>query len=434
MSVFHINRLLAPRGYGYNYTTIPEEYQNNEFYHAAVKAGVNPYLLPEKYDLFLEAVKIGFSPKSVPSKFRDATMCKAYVQNCASPDLSDFKQSVLNSSGLWMELVRMNYKVATQVPKSQVTQELVNFTVSQDGSLLGSFQKKHRLMSTCLTAIRSPGWNDSCVADIPPEHRDKEVCKAFMEKANDVSLAIDYIPTALRSEQCLRFYARRDGNIIPKFPKRLWTNQIWEMGVESFATRQFQWSKDFMEFCPEELKTPIYAAIEEDRLEKERVERTRLQAIEDARLERELVERLRLQVLDLQRREQREAEQKRIESLRVETFKALLLSNIGKAALISRADNEEEQALVKAHLTKAGPEFRTEEVDDPITMEPLQEGEIYAFFTLKKDDSVKKFFAGSLLMFQTFISMGQNGSTTEKVLVPLMNKLTPTSELEWFIW
>jgi hypothetical protein len=106
MSAFYINKLLSSNVY--SYLDIPEEYQNDEFYHTAVKAGVNPYLFPRQYSLFLEAVKTGFSPKDVQSKYRDATMCKAYVQICASPDLSVFKQSVLNSPGLWMDLICMN--------------------------------------------------------------------------------------------------------------------------------------------------------------------------------------------------------------------------------------------------------------------------------------------------------------------------------------
>lgn len=393
MSGFYINKLL----HGYSYLDIPEEYQNDEFYHTAVKAGVNPYVFPRQYSLFLEAVKMGLPPKAVPDRFRDATMCKTYVQISASPDLSVFKQSVLNSLELWTELIKMNNKIVSQVPKSQVTQELVDFAVTQDGSLLGSFQKKHRLIGTCLTAIQSPGWSDSCIADIPPENRDKEVCKAFMEKAKDICLAIDYIPTVLRTEQCLKFYARRDGNIILKFPKRLWSDQVWEMGVASFTEGQFKWSNDFISNCPQGIKAPITRLIDEDILEKERIEVQRLRVIEE---------------------EKKRTIEREMRCTAIKTF--LLISS----------DTKEILSLTSIIFPQAGPELKKQDFEDPITMDTLQKGELYAFFT----ENGKIFFAGSLSMFQTFIRMGHNGSTPEKVLVPLLNKLTPTSELEWLIW
>jgi hypothetical protein len=379
MSAFYINKLLSTRSYYYNYTDLPEEYQNEAFYLKAIREGVNIRSLPEKRELYIEAVKLGLSPIAVPARFRDAAMCKTYVQNCTSPDLSGFKQSVLNSPGLWMELIRMNFKVAAQVPKSQVTQDLVDFAVSQDGSLLGTFQKRHRLVDTCLAAIQSPGWCDSCIVEIPPEHRNKEVCKAFMEKAKNICLAIDYIPTALRSEQCLKFYARRDGNIIPKFPKRLWSNQIWEMGVASFAERPFQWSTEFLANCPEDLKMHINKIIDE---EKRRIEEKELRRI--------------------------------------------IIRNL----LSVHPDDQESISSVLTQFPKASPELKEQEFEDPVTMDSLQEGQLYAFFVKNE----KIFFAGSLTMFQTFISMGQNGSTINNVLIPLLNKLTPTSELEWVIW
>ncbi len=251
--------------------------------------------------------------------------------------------------------------------------------MAQEGSLLGIFQKKHRLVNTCLTAIRSHGWTDSCIVDIPPEHRDKEVCKAFMEKAKDIFLAIDYIPTALRSEQCLKFYTRRDGNIIPKFPKRLWSNQIWEMGVASFTERPFKWSSEFLANCPEDLKVSINKIIDDEK-----------RKIEEKELRRVIIRNL----------------------LSVHPNDQKILSSV----------------LTK--FPKASPELKEQEFEDPVTMDSLQEGQLYAFFVKNE----KTFFAGSLSMFQTFISMGQNGSTINKVLVPLLNKLTPTYELEWVIW
>jgi hypothetical protein len=102
------------------------------------------------------------------------------------------------------------------------------------------------------------------------------------------------------------------------------------MGVASFAERQFQWSKDFMEYCPEEFKTPIYLVIKKDRLEKERLERERL---ERERLERERLEKEHLEYIErkrLQYEEERRKE-KLLEDLK-EHFSENLLSTAGRSS------------------------------------------------------------------------------------------------------
>jgi hypothetical protein len=72
------------------------------------------------------------------------------------------------------------------------------------------------------------------------------------------------------------------------------------------------------------------------------------------------------------------------------------------------------------------PDMLSQNIMDPITLEPLQEGSLYAFY--------KGHFVGSREVLQEMIQRGTRGSDTEAVFVPLQNRLIPLDALQWIRW
>jgi hypothetical protein len=354
----------------YTYLNLPIALQTMDFYLYAVRQGVAMYKLPLCYEIFFEAVKYGMSLEYVNKYMIDKTMSLQYISSNPNPNLRFIPSRFVNEEFL-LKAIELNQEIIVQIPKNIFTKKIYNFAIQLNGSLLKFTPKEFRTHEYCLTAINSPGWDDIYIRDIPFEQRQKEVCEAFMKKAKNVDYAVNYIPSYLKTIEFLRMYAEKDGNIILKFPKKFWIHPIWKLGVQSFVLQRAIYSKEFLEHCPDILLTPIRKLIQE--------------------------------------KEEKETYKQKI---------LYLFSTVKK------------DVVWNEYFPIAGPEFREIEYEDPITMESLQKGNVYAFYTV----GAKKFLAGSMDMFKTFIELKSHNCTLETLFVPFLNKTISSIDLEWVVW
>jgi hypothetical protein len=354
----------------YTHLDLPNEFQTMDFYLYAVRKGVPLYKLPLCYEIVFEAVKYGMSLEYVNKYMIDEKMCLQYISSNHNPSLKIIPSKFVNEEFI-VKAIELNQEFIKKIPKIMFTQKICDYVISLNGSLLKCIPKEFRTYEICLNAINSLRWKDTCISEIPFEHRQKDICKAFMEKAKNVDYAVNYIPSHLKTTEFLKLYAEKDGNIIPKFPGKFWSHQIWKLGVQSFVTRNIVCSNEFLEHCPKKLLSPIRKLIDE----KEK--------------------------------------------------KDILVQKLLYIFTTTKVDVE-----WNTYFPVAGSELREIEYEDPITMEPLQKGTVYAFYTV----GVKKFLAGSVDMFKMFITMKSHNCTEENLFIPLLNKNMPSIDLEWVVW
>jgi hypothetical protein len=353
----------------YTYLDLPSALQTMDFFLYAVREGVAMYKLPLCYEILFEGVKYGMSLEHVNKYMIDEKMSLQYISSHPNPSLKFIPSKFVKEEFL-LKAIELNQEFVKKIPVRMFTQKICDYVISVNGSLLKCIPKEFRTYEICLNAINSPRWKDTCISEIPFEQREKTICKAFMEKAKNVDYAVNYIPSHLKTTEFLKLYAERDGNIIPKFPGKFWSHQIWKLGVQSFLTRNIVCSNEFLEHCPKKLLAPLRKLIQE----KERKE--------------------------------------------ILKQKIIHLFTSG------------EDSVQDDYFPKANVEFREIDHEDHITTDPLQEGTIYAFYTLNN----KKFLAGSLSMFRTFIEMKFHNSTMENLFIPLLNKKMAPDDLDWVIW
>jgi hypothetical protein len=351
----------------YTHLDLPSKFQTMDFYLHAVREGVSLFKLPLCYEIVFEAIKYGMSLEFVNEYMIDENMSLQYISSYHQPNLN-FIPSKFITEDFLLKAISLNSEIMKEIPKHMLTQKLYIRASELNGSLLRMIPKEFKTKEVCLNSIHAPGWDDKYIKDIPSEKKTMIVCESFMEKSKNVTLAVNHIPFQLKTFELLKKYVSKDGNIVLKFPKKLWNQEIWKLGVQSFVTRKIAPSKEFVEHCPDILLVPIRVLIQEKE-EKEK-------------------------------------------------FKQKL------TLLFSSEVNEQN------YFPKAGVEFREVEHEDPITMDPLQEGKIYAFYRVGE----KKFLAGSLSMFKTFIVMKSHNCSLENIFVPLLNKNVPSIELEWVVW
>jgi hypothetical protein len=351
----------------YTHLNLPGKFRNMEFYLQAVRKGVSLHKLPICYEIYFEAIKYGMSLEFVNKYMIDEKMSLQYISSYHHPILK-FIPSKFITEDFLLNAIALNPEIMKEIPKHMITQNICVQASELNGSLLHKIPKEFRTEEVCLNSIHAPGWEDKYIKDIPIEKKTKIVCDSFIEKTKNINIAINYIPSQFKTFELLKKYASKDGNIIPKFPKKFWNSQIWKLGVQSFVTRKIACSKEFLELCPDSFLSPICSLLYELE-EKERFK-----------------------------------------------DKLFLLIHFGE--------------VDPSYFLKAGPEFRETEHEDPITMEPLQEGNVYAFYTT----GTKKFLAGSASMFKTFIDIKSHACNLENLFVPLLNKNVPYTDLEWVIW